>query len=198
MNQFYWVIDMGHGPRQLGKRSFTHPLGIGIVEWEFNRDVAYKLHDLLNQHDVPNRIMYDTLHNIAGADLQHRVNLFNTLVPPKGMTKVLLSIHANAFGKTWNDASGVETWIWQGNELAKRMAHIFQRHLVVETGMRSRGVKETASFYLHKHCNGPVILTENGFYTNEAECRNLMQQEFRRKIADAHLKAICEIQYQKL
>lgn len=186
---------MGHGPKQLGKRSFPHPLGIGIVEWEFNRDVAYMLHDLLNKHDVPNRILYDTMHNIAGADLQHRVNLFNAFVPPPGQKKVLLSIHANAFGKTWNDASGVETWIWQGSIMANWMAHTFQRCLVMETGMRSRGVKETTSFYLHKHCNGPVILTENGFYTNEAECRNLMQQDFRRKIALAHFDAIDSINH---
>jgi N-acetylmuramoyl-L-alanine amidase len=193
MKDYYWLIDMGHGPKQPGKRSPKHPNGIGIVEWEFNRDLAYKLHDLLNTAGVPNRILYDTMHNIAGADLQHRVNLFNGFVPPAGTTKVLLSIHANAHGTTWNDASGVETWIWKGNQESKRMAHIFQRHLQIDTKMRNRGVKETTSFYLHKHCNGPVLLTENGFYTNEEECRKLMTSEFRQTIAEAHAKAIIEI-----
>ena len=40
----------------------------------------------------------------------------------------------------------------------------------------------------------PAVLTENGFYNNKAEALQLMREEVRQKIADAHVAAIVEIE----
>ena len=40
----------------------------------------------------------------------------------------------------------------------------------------------------------PAVLTENGFYNNKEECKLLLQDDIRQKIADAHVAAILEIE----
>ncbi len=40
----------------------------------------------------------------------------------------------------------------------------------------------------------PAVLTENGFYTNEHECRELLKPEVMDIIAEAHVTAILEIE----
>jgi len=40
----------------------------------------------------------------------------------------------------------------------------------------------------------PAILTENGFYTNKKQMREMNSQEGRQKIAEAHINAILEIE----
>ena len=39
-----------------------------------------------------------------------------------------------------------------------------------------------------------AVLTENGFYNNKKEALNLMKEEVRQQIADAHVAAILEIE----
>ena len=40
----------------------------------------------------------------------------------------------------------------------------------------------------------PSILTENGFYNNKKQALDLMKDEVRQLIADAHVEAIMEIE----
>ena len=40
----------------------------------------------------------------------------------------------------------------------------------------------------------PAVLTENGFYNNRFEALDLMKEEVRQQIADAHVAAIVEIE----
>ncbi|MFT5911013.1 MAG: N-acetylmuramoyl-L-alanine amidase, partial [Paraglaciecola sp.] len=40
----------------------------------------------------------------------------------------------------------------------------------------------------------PAILTENGFFTNKTQAKDLMKDSVRQKIADAHVAAIMEIE----
>jgi N-acetylmuramoyl-L-alanine amidase len=44
----------------------------------------------------------------------------------------------------------------------------------------------------------PAILTENGFFTNKAECKKMMTNEWCEKIATAHFDAIMEIEREGL
>ena len=45
-------------------------------------------------------------------------------------------------------------------------------------------------FYILKNTTCPSILTENGFYTNKEECRKMLDDYWRKKIALAHVNAI--------
>ena len=40
----------------------------------------------------------------------------------------------------------------------------------------------------------PAVLTENGFYTDEQQARDLQTPAVRQKIADAHVAAMLEIE----
>ena len=39
-----------------------------------------------------------------------------------------------------------------------------------------------------------AVLTENGFYNNKAQAAELVKDEVRQKIADAHIEAILEVE----
>ena len=64
-----------------------------------------------------------------------------------------------------------------------------QNNLIEETGWGDRGVK-FARFKVLRSTNMPAILTENGFYTNYLECRKMMQDLWKKRIAYAHYKSI--------
>ena len=78
------------------------------------------------------------------------------------------------------------------------MAAIFLEALIAETGWRNRSFKsrENNEFYILRKTNFPAILTENGFYDNKDQCKELLEDSTRQKIAIAHVKAIFEMERQ--
>jgi N-acetylmuramoyl-L-alanine amidase len=52
------------------------------------------------------------------------------------------------------------------------------------------------NFYIIKNTLSPAILSENGFFTNEAECKKMMTEEWQQAVADVHIKTFEE--YAKL
>lgn len=51
-----------------------------------------------------------------------------------------------------------------------------------------------ANFYIIRNTKMPAILTENGFFTNEWECKEMMTEDFQIKCAHAHVEAIKRIE----
>jgi N-acetylmuramoyl-L-alanine amidase len=196
MSKFHWAIDMGHGPRQAGKRSplFPEPLeGRRFFEWRFNREVAIGIVAALKERGIRCSLIADSLEEKLGSALKLRVDRFNSLPVPE-QERILLSIHANAFGdgKEWTSPNGVEVWYKEGaGDMVRQMAQSFQDSLVRHTALKDRGVKQTTSFYLHRHAKGAaVILTENGFYTNLPEALLMLTPQFKKKVIDAHVEVI--------
>ena len=117
-----------------------------------------------------------------------------------------MSIHANAGPtRTPNDwvvdrISGVETWFYHGSRLGKKLATIFQKRLIEATGWKNRHIKSRSKnqFYVLKKTKMPAILTENGFYNNENQVKALQQDSVRQTIAEAHVRAIMEVESQGL
>jgi len=63
--------------------------------------------------------------------------------------------------------------------------------------MSDRGIianMEWANFYVLKKTQMPAILSENGFMTNLEDATNLMKDDFRQKVADAHFEFIKEME----
>ncbi len=187
--KFLWILDNGHGKATAGKRSPLLDDGRQLLEYEFNRDVVRRLMILMEAQDLS---FHNLVPEVEGdISLQARVDRANKLKTP--LAKLYLSVHANAAGDQWSNASGIETFCYRFNSKSERLARIFQNNLVDASGWRNRGVKE-AGFYVLKNTKMPAILTENGFYSNPDECRKLLDPEWRDKIANAHLYAIQEIE----
>jgi N-acetylmuramoyl-L-alanine amidase len=197
--KYHWAIDMGHGPRQAGKRSpmLPHPYVGQFLEYEFNRLVALGIHEQLLALGIRCSIIADSVKENLTSSLQLRVNRFNQIAEPV-QEKVLLSIHANAFGNgaSWTAPRGIEVWHRAGaNAVEVEMAQVFQQHIVKQTGFRDRGIKSSASFFLHKHAKGAaVILTENGFYSNLEEVKIMVTSTFADAVIQAHVEAIKKIE----
>ena len=104
----------------------------------------------------------------------------------------LLSIHANAGGGT-----GYECFTSVGKTKADDLATILCNQMqkdFPEWKMRfdfSDGDPDKESqFYILKHTSCPAILSENFFMDTEKDCRFIMSEEGRERIAQSHFEAI--------
>jgi N-acetylmuramoyl-L-alanine amidase len=192
--RYLWCLDNGHGELQQGKRAPAQVDGKLFEEWEFNRDIVRRIIESLKLHGVA---YYNVVPETqVDSFLSGRVNRANS--KQSSLPKIFVSIHANAAGLNApgqfnNGITGLETFHYPGSQSGKRLATTFQRYLVSELGWRDRGVKEYP-FYVLKHTSMPSVLTENGFYTDEEQTRKLLSNEWRQKIANAHIRAILEIE----
>lgn len=187
--KYVWILDNGHGVNTAGKRSPKLPNESQLLEYEYNRSIVNSLATLLHSAGINYHILVPELNDIP---LAERVARANTL---PGNAKRLVSIHGNSAVDEliWHPASGIETFHFPGSEKGAALAEVFQRHIIATTHWKNRGVK-TDKFYILKHTSMTSILTENGFYSNQAECIKMMDSAWREKIALAHYNAIVEIE----
>ena len=197
--RYLWCLDNGHGKNTAGKRSpFFGDGQLQFREYEFNRDIVSRITKALDEKGVK---YYNVVPEIEIGDfLQGRVERANN--KRSSLPKLYISIHANAGPaasmQDWTAPSvnGIETWYYHGSKRGQKLAGIFQKHLIDETGFNSRGLKSRSKsqFYVIRKTRMTAILTENGFYNNLAECRELMKESVRQQIADAHVLAIMEVE----
>ncbi len=174
-------IDPGHGQTTGGKRS---PDG-SLREYEFNRDVAYRLKALLEAQGVT-CIMTVSQSDTTDPSLASRVAIADSA----GNVDLFVSIHANAFGDGWNTANGWEVYSYQTGGVSEMAAKAVESATMNSSaGLKDRGCK-TANFYVIKNTEMPAILIEHGFYTNEAECEKLKSSSFRDILAQADATGI--------
>lgn len=172
-------IDAGHAKNTAGKRSFDGAL----LEYEFNRDVAKRLKYHLERHGI--KIMFSCdLDTPKDVSLGTRCRTANN-----AKADLFISVHANAYGKTWNAANGWEIFYCKGSTNGKRLAECIQAESIPFLGLRNRGIK-TNSLYVTKHTKMPAVLVEHGFYSHYTEMQHLLTAEFREKCAVADAKGL--------
>lgn len=195
--RYMWCLDNGHGSKTAGKRSPVFPDGRQLKEYEFNRDIVKRMMTKLDALGVQyyNVVPEVDVDNFLEGRV-YRANIYKSDLP-----KIFVSIHSNAapapYGQ-WSapSISGVETWFFKGNAQGKLIASIFQKHIVAATDWKNRHIKTQSGrqFYVLRHTGMTAVLTENGFYNNEAQCLELLKPEVRERIAQAHVEAIMEIE----
>lgn len=178
------AIDDGHGMETAGKRTPAFSDGSVMRENEFNRAVVSYLHDELirNGFSVVLTAPEDT-----DTSLATRVQRAND-----AKADCFISVHANAFGSQWNDANGIESFVYALNDAKTTgLARCVQHELVRETGLRDRGVKENPTLYVLRKTTMPAVLCECGFMTNVIEAKLLKSDAYRKKCAVAICRGIC-------
>ena len=197
--RFLWCLDNGHGRLQAGKRSPVWEDGSQLLEWEFNRNIVKFIMEGLEEQGIP---YFEVVPEIeVDAFLAERVRRANEKIPAGEMTKIYVSIHGNAAKD--EEVTGFETWFHKNSTSGKRIASVFQRHLMntlkkENYPSKDRGIRCISpahrGFYVLHHTAMPAILTENGFYSNREECRWMLNPDSQRAIAAAHVSAILEIE----
>lgn len=201
--KYLWILDNGHGKLQKGKRGPKFDDGTQFEEWEFNRDIVRRIMVGLEK---AGGVFFNLVPEVdVNSFLRNRVHRANTL-ETNGLQPIYVSIHANALGMgEWrNGSKGLECWYHPESKEGSQLAGVFQNYLMEELpSWKDRGIKchqkdSKNIFYVLRNTNMPAVLTENGFYTDEEECRELMKDEIRQKIADAHVKAMVYIENNQL
>lgn len=193
------ILDNGHGIDTPGKRSPVWPDGTQLFEYEFTRDIVGKISELLKFGGISHCILVPEVNDIT---LRERVSRINELTKRYSDRFIyLVSIHGNAAPNS--AANGIEVWTSKGETKSDLLAAEFYNGLkYVGWRMRPNNSLELdreEDFYILKKSVCPAVLTENGFYTNEEECKKMMQFFWRDRIAIAHFNAIknIEVKYDK-
>ncbi len=194
--RFLWCLDNGHGKFTKGKRSPKFEDGKRFFEYEFNRDIVKRIMEQLDEKGIK---YFNVVPEVDTDNfLKGRVDRANG--HQSDIPKLFVSIHANAARSESIDhwanppAKGAETWYYTGSNRGRKLAAIFQKHMVNYTGMVNRGLKSTRSLYVIKNTTMTAVLTENGFYNHKKEAAELRKDAVRQLIADAHVAAILEVE----
>jgi N-acetylmuramoyl-L-alanine amidase len=171
------AIDAGHGPDTPGKRTPDE----SMREYHFNAVVADKICNELSAYDGLEWIRTDN--SQRDVPLKERTDRAN-----REQADVLISIHANAFGKGgWNEAEGIETFVYphrSSTEDSFTLAQNVQQQLVQLTGRKNRGVKY-GNFHMLRESRMTAILVECGFMTHRQEAELLKSDAYRQTCAIA-------------
>lgn len=187
------LIDPGHGIDTPGKRS---PDGL-FREYLWNRQVADLILEGLLSAGVDASLVVTETNDVS---LKNRVNRVNTICNRLGASNVLLvSIHANAAGNgsAWMNAKGWSCYTSRGNTKSDQVAECL--YDAFEEEFQDRKIRKDMSdgdrdweenFYVLQKSKCPAVLLENFFYDNREECAWMLQDETKRRIADAVVKGI--------
>lgn len=187
------LIDAGHGNDTPGKRS---PDG-SFLEYLWNRQVA----DLVIQSLREMGIDCDSVvTEIEDVPLSRRVARVNDVCDKEGVKNViLLSIHSNAAGNgtAWMNAKGWSCYTTPGqtrsDEIAECLYDAFSKAFPDRKMRKDLSDKDSdieENFYLLRKTKCPAVLLENFFYDNREECSWLLQDQTKRKIADAIVEGL--------
>jgi len=175
---FNQIWNAGHGYNTPGKRSPD-----GMREYEFNRSVASYCKKITDEEYLDVNSIF-THSDSRDVPLKERTDYANRIA-----ANCYTSIHANAYGTTWNDANGIETYVHPFRSTEDyALALQIQRELISATGLKDRGVR-TADFHELRETKMTAILCELGFMTNRQEAALLRSDEYRRKVAAALVRA---------
>ncbi len=192
MSNLRILLDNGHGQNTPGKCSPLWPDGSQLSEYEFNRDIVRRIARMLARGGTAFDIIVPELDDIP---LSQRAARVNRICDVNGAANcLLLSVHANAGGGT-----GWEVWTSPGQTQADNYAEIFYQHAEAafpEWKMRSDTTDgdhdKEADFTILKKTACPAVLTENFFMDTERDCRFILSEEGRERIARMHYEALLE------
>ncbi len=170
------VIDPGHGGVDPGA------VGIGgIYEKDIVLDISLQVASLLENQGIQAILTRQTDVDLG---LQPRVKIAN-----QARANLFVSIHANAISMSRPEVNGIETFHVAGSIEGQRLAASIQQQLLINTGMRDRGVKR-ARFYVLVRTKMPAVLVEVGFVTGQEDVLRLNDPATRTQMAQAIVQGI--------
>jgi N-acetylmuramoyl-L-alanine amidase len=183
------LLDAGHGKNTPGKRSPIWSDGTQLFEWEFNRDIVKRVSELLKAEKIPYIILVPEDLDISLKERCSRAN--------KHKNAFLVSIHANAGGGT-----GWEIYTSVGRTKSDEYAQIIFKEFEnafpefkMRTDLSDGDLDKESNFYILKNTKCPAVLLENFFMDTERDCKFIMSDNGRSRIALAIFNALKKIYY---
>lgn len=191
------LLDNGHGQETPGKRSPIWADDTQLFEWEFNRDMVNRIAAKCDKSGIRCVRIVPESFDVTLAERCERVNRWYKQFPGC----ILLSIHANAAGgDAVGKATGFEVYTSPGETKADALATALVEQLQkdfpeikMRKDMSDGDPDKEANFYILKHTSCPAILAENLFMDTESDCRLLMADDFREKLAESYVTFIKNI-----
>ena len=197
-----YIFDNGHGGiidgvyQTAGKRSPIWDDGSQLFEGEFNRSIVKRLVAMCKKANIDYVNLVDTNVDIP---LSTRTSQANEIYRNTDKPCIYISIHANGFSD--EAANGWEVYTSVGETKSDEIAEVLFNKAQAEfpthkmrKDTRDGDADKESNFYVLKNTAMPAILSENFFMTNEAECRLLMSEEGRDRIAKIHFEMIQELE----
>lgn len=184
-----FILDNGHGKSTAGKRSPIWHDGSQLFEYEFNRNIVLRLTKKLASLNIDFYVLVGDDNDVS---LQERCRRANEITKLYNGNALLISIHGNAGGGT-----GWECYTTPGQTKSDIFADMLCKAAKKEfpdKKMRFDLVDgdydKEEPFYILKNTICPAVLSENFFMDTESDCRLMMSDRGREKIANLHLEAI--------
>lgn len=203
MSKYLYILDAGHGGINPEGIYTTFPAKMHrfskdfvFYEGVFNRQIVKRIIGQMQAHGLRHR---ELAHEFVDTSLSKRS--FRANEWQKQNKCILLSIHGNAH--TNSQANGWEVWTSPGkdtsdliaNEMYKQAQNILGKEMRMRPNSHKAGQHDKeAAFWILKQTTMPSVLSENGFFTNLAEARLMMNSKFQEKIAQVHVNTMlwCE------
>lgn len=178
-------LDCGHSIKTKGKQTPD-----GIKEWDLNNQVRKRVVEILKDYDV--KIIHtDNNEGYKDETLSSRLARYKT-----EKVDAFVSIHHNAFGDDWSNATGVEIYVdKRATSKDMKLAKCIYNRLVKYTGLKGRGIKKE-NFYVINQNTIPAILVEGGFMNGRNDYKIITSDSGQ----TAYAKAVAEglIEFLKL
>lgn len=178
--------EHGVNPPTLGKRTPIVPgLNRQIYENEFNRAAKNKFIEACMRQDFS---VYDVKPELQDISINERINRINA----QNLT-LLVTFAYNAYGETFNNASGLEVFYSPQNPRAtqsRNLAENLYAELIGGTPQNGRGVK-TLDVGVLSNVNCVSSLIEAGFMTNLREARLMINPLFQTEVGEEACHGVC-------
>lgn len=185
---FYIGANDEHGvnPPTQGKRTPVVPgLNRQIYENEFNRAAKNKFIEACMRQDFS---VFDVKPELQDISINERIRRINS----QNLT-LLVTFAYNAFGETFNSASGLETFYSPQNSKATQSRILAQNlydELIQGTSQNGRGVK-TLDVGVLSNVNCTSSLIEAGFMTNLREAKLMINPLFQTEVGEEACHGVC-------
>lgn len=187
-----FILDNGHGMDTRGKCSPIWENGKWVEEWDFNRDMVFRIEIKARQAGIKTINIVPELNDIPLSTRCKRIN--EAYAADK--SAILLSIHANAGGGT-----GFEVYTTPGqtkaDPIATALIEQLQRDfptIKMRTDMTDKDPDKESNFYILKHTNCPSLLAELLFMDRYEDCQLLLSDEWRDKCAESIVSFMKKLQ----
>lgn len=192
MGDFVHIFDNGHGINTPGKRSPVWGDGTQLFEYEFNRDIVRRIMEWSERNNEIYCInLVPEIRDIPLKERVARVKRIYRIHPDA----ILHSVHSNAGG-----GAGWEIFTSIGHTPSDNLATIYFKTFQEEfTEKKFRAdwsdgdPDKERDFYMLAKTPCPAVLIENFFMDNEAESKQLMQSDFRQRIANTIIKVLLKL-----
>jgi N-acetylmuramoyl-L-alanine amidase len=185
------ILDNGHGSNTAGKCSPDKR----VMEWRVTRDIVDIIHrELVHKGYEAIKLVKEEI----DVSLSERCKRANEICKEKGVSNcILISVHINAAGGRgkWHDARGFSAHIAAN---ASRKSKVLAKALwdkAIEHDMKGNRCVPKEGYIVQnlamcRDTKCPAVLTENLFMDNKEDAELLLSNEWKKRIAMAHVQAI--------